>query len=193
MTTDKTCPGCGGDVSMSGDVHAAGCPVFDAQIAAARRAGPRQWGPGMRESSQGLKRADYDPARDVTHVCIPVRVTGNTADEAVAAAVDLALAVEAVVDETPAATWITTHEEAAYALIANLVTSLQQLDLSSRAAVIAAAPGVRDLRSLLLVWVTDHEGEPRPVSGPMDADTVRVATAADLARIVERFYDVSSS
>lgn len=141
----------------------------------------------MRESAQGLERADYDPDRDATHLAIPLRVRGVDADDAVRQAEYVAGKISDLVEGMSDVVWIRSHAEAAYALLANVTTALQQLDAETRAAVVGAAPAARELRRLLTVWVADDEnGDVVVLDHIGQTDSFRSATDADLAAIADR-------
>lgn len=104
----------------------------------------------LRESSQGLERGDYDRERDATHVAIPLRITADSADEAVARARATGQVVSDLIDRLGEdVVWVTTHIEAAYALMANLVTAMEQLDEHELALLLTVHPGIDALRQLL--------------------------------------------
>lgn len=104
----------------------------------------------MRLSALGLDRADYTPGRDATHMAIPLAITGPTADVAAARALAVAASISDVVDQIEHVRWIATHFEAAYALLANLTTSLETLSVDQRRIVLGASPATEKLARLLL-------------------------------------------
>lgn len=106
----------------------------------------------LREGTQGLGRGreSYgDDPRDVTHVAIPLRVTGRSADEAVARAQEVGARCSAALEGMEGVVWVRSQGEAAYALLANLHTALSQLTPAERTIVLLAAPARAELAALL--------------------------------------------
>lgn len=138
--------------------------------------------------------ASYGQPGDATHLAVPVAIIADTAEEAVARAMLAGKAISDALDALPFVRPITTGTEAAYALLANATSALQQLPMHELAIVVAASPVRQQLLDLLRPWVCDLPDGRIAVagSGPGEYDighdtiinvTARRATDEDLERI----------
>lgn len=91
----------------------------------------------------------YDPKRDFAHACVPMRVTGATADEVERRANACAAQSLALIEATDGVEWPPSVAECAYAFLINGTNALRRLDPADRMALLAAAPFTEELRTML--------------------------------------------
>lgn len=118
------------------------------------------------EQFAGVTPDDYDPARDSTHLAIPLAIAGETAAQATARAGEVGEAVSALIDGMDGVRWVTSKAEGAYALLANATAALGALSTRERLHVLTASPVLAQLRALTALWVIDVAcGHPVAVAG----------------------------